>query len=74
MAKGKKVENLSYEEAFEELGTIVTDLEAEVNNLDAALKLFERGQELAKHCSELLNKAELKVKVLTEEGEVKDLE
>lgn len=74
MAKGKKVENLSYEEAFEELGTIVTDLEAEVNNLDAALKLFERGQELAKHCSELLNKAELKVKVLTDEGEVKDLE
>lgn len=74
MAKGKKVENLSYEEAFEELGTIVTDLEAEVNNLDSALKLFERGQELAKHCSELLNKAELKVKVLTDEGEVKDLE
>lgn len=74
MAKAKKVENLSYEEAFEELGKIVADLEAEVSNLDTAVALFERGQALAKHCSELLNKAELKVQVLTDEGEVKDLE
>ncbi len=70
MAKAKKVGNLTYEEAFEELGKIVGDLEEEVNNLEAALKLFERGQELAKHCAELLNKAELQVQVLTEEGEL----
>ena len=74
MAKAKKVDNLSYEEAFEELGKIVTDLETELNNLDKALELFERGQALAKHCSELLNKAELKVQMLTDEGELQDVE
>ena len=74
MAKAKKVENLSYEEAFEELGKIVADLENEVGNLDATIELFERGQLLAKHCSALLNSAELKVQVLTEDGEIKELE
>ena len=74
MAKAKKVENLSYEEAFEELGKIVADLENEVGNLDTTIELFERGQLLAKHCSALLNSAELKVQVLTEDGEIKDLE
>jgi exodeoxyribonuclease VII small subunit len=74
MAKAKKVENLSYEEAFEELGNIVADLENEVGNLDTTIELFERGQLLAKHCSALLNSAELKVQVLTDDGEIKDLE
>jgi exodeoxyribonuclease VII small subunit len=74
MAKAKKVDNLSYEEAFEELSKIVADLESEMSNLDTTIELFERGQALAKHCSELLNKAELKVQVLSEEGEVKELE
>jgi exodeoxyribonuclease VII small subunit len=74
MAKAKKVETLSYEEAFEELGKIVADLENEVGNLDTTIELFERGQLLAKHCSALLNTAELKVQVLTEDGEIKDLE
>ena len=74
MAKAKKVENLSYEEAFEELGKIVADLENEVGNLDTTIELFERGQLLAKHCSALLNSAELKVQVLTEDGEIRDLE
>ncbi len=74
MAKAKKVDNLSYEEAFEELGKIVADLEAEVNNLDTAVALFERGQALARHCAELLNKADLKVQMLTDEGDLTDVE
>ena len=72
MAKESPIESLSYEQAFQELEAIVSDLEAEVSNLDQAIKLFERGQELAKHCSQILEKAEMKVQELTEDGDLRD--
>ena len=53
---------LSYEEALAELEEIVAALEEEQNQLDDAIKLFERGQALAARCSVLLEAAELKVK------------
>jgi exodeoxyribonuclease VII small subunit len=71
MAKQPNIETMSYEEAFQELEGIVTDLEAQVSDLDQAIKLFERGQALAKHCSTMLEKAELKVQEITEDGELK---
>jgi exodeoxyribonuclease VII small subunit len=70
----KDVESLAYELAFEELEKVVADLESEVHNLDEALKLFERGQALAKRCSTLLDTAELRVKQLTAEGDLRDLD
>lgn len=72
MAKESPIESLSYEQAFQELEAIVSDLEAEVSSLDQAIKLFERGQALAKHCSQILEKAELKVQELTEDGDLKE--
>jgi exodeoxyribonuclease VII small subunit len=41
-------------------------LEAEEHALEKSLALYERGQALSKYCSELLEKAELKVKQLSE--------
>ncbi|HET6594295.1 MAG TPA: exodeoxyribonuclease VII small subunit [Anaerolineales bacterium] len=58
----KQMEELSYEEALAELEEIVSALEGEQNPLEESIKLFERGQQLAAHCSELLEAAELKVK------------
>ncbi len=58
----KPVEELSYEEALAELEEIVSALEGEQNQLEEAIRLFERGQALAARCSELLEAAELKVK------------
>jgi exodeoxyribonuclease VII small subunit len=58
----KPVEELTYEEALAELEEIVSTLEGEQNQLDAAIKLFERGQALAARCGVLLEAAELKVK------------
>jgi len=58
----KAVEELSYEEALAELEQIVAVLEGEQNQLEEAIKLFERGQALAARCSVLLEAAELKVK------------
>ena len=59
------VDKLSYEQAFTELETIVVALETGEHSLDASLALFERGQVLAKHCSDLLDKAELTVRQLS---------
>jgi exodeoxyribonuclease VII small subunit len=66
MAKkeSKPIKELTYEEAFKELGTIVEALEAAEHPLEESVTLFERGQTLAKHCADLLDKAELKVQML----------
>jgi len=56
------VEELTYEEALAELEQIVSALEGEQNQLEEAIKLFERGQALAARCGVLLEAAELKVK------------
>lgn len=58
----KKIEDLSYEEAFAELEAVVAKLENEEKPLDESLALFERGQALSKYCAVLLEKAELRVK------------
>jgi exodeoxyribonuclease VII small subunit len=69
MAKSetKPIEKLTYEDAFAELEEIVAELESGEQPLEEALSLFERGQKLSKHCSELLAKAELKVQELSGE-------
>jgi exodeoxyribonuclease VII small subunit len=63
----KPIEELYYEDAFAELEQIVAALESGEQPLEEALSLFERGQQLTKHCVELLARAELKVQELTGE-------
>ena len=60
----KPIEELSYEEALAELEGIAESLEGEQSPLEEAMKLFERGQALAAHCSALLESAQLKVQKL----------
>ncbi|MBX3003608.1 MAG: exodeoxyribonuclease VII small subunit [Anaerolineales bacterium] len=74
MAKPKEISSLSYDQALEELETIVQQLEAEVGDLDAALALYERGQALSLHCSKLLEQAELRVQQLGSDGQLTALE
>ena len=66
----KPVEELSYEEALVELEGIVESLEGEQSPLEDSMKLFERGQALAAHCSALLESAQLKVQKLVGESVV----
>jgi len=61
------VEQLSYEQALSELEAIVLDLESDQHALEEALAIFERGQALAQHCSQLLEQAELKIQELSGE-------
>lgn len=56
----------TFEQAFEELGEVVARLEAGDLPLEEALALFERGQDLAARCAEMLDKAELRLKTLAE--------
>ena len=57
--KSKPVEDLTFEQAFEELEANVGKLESGDLPLEEALALFERGQSLAAYCNKLLDKAEL---------------
>ena len=61
------IENKTYEQAFAELESIVSILESNQGALDQAMALFERGQALAQHCTNLLERAELKVRQLSGE-------
>ena len=56
------LDELSYEQALQELEELVAALETGENDLESTLKYFERGQILASHCISLLDNAELKVK------------
>ncbi len=66
--------DLTFEQAYQELETIVSRLEAGSLSLDESLDLFERGQALTAWCDAQLDSAELRVSQLSEDGEVIDLE
>ena len=59
MAASEK--KLSYEQAREELAEIVEYLEDGSATLEESLKLWERGEELAKICQEWLDGAKKKI-------------
>ena len=59
--KFKPLEELTYEDALQELEELVQILESGDNDLKKTLLYFERGQALASYCISLLDEAELKV-------------
>jgi exodeoxyribonuclease VII small subunit len=65
--------DLSFEKAFEELEMIVAKLESGELTLEESVTLFERGRKLSAHCQSLLDKAELRVNQLTDDGQLSGL-
>ncbi len=59
-----EIANLSYEDAVRELEAILEKLETAQPSLEETLRLYERGQALAKHCAALLEQAELRIQTL----------
>jgi exodeoxyribonuclease VII small subunit len=57
----KPISELGYEEARDELMTVVQQLEQGGLDLDASLTLWERGEELARRCEEHLAGARRRV-------------
>ena len=66
--------DVSFEDALAELETLVEKMETGDLSLEESLAAFERGVKLTRHCQSALKAAELKVKVLTESGELEDLD
>lgn len=60
------VEDLSYEQAFDELEAIVGELEGGQRPLEESMALFERGQALVQRLSALLEEAELRIRSVSE--------
>lgn len=52
---------LSYEEAKEELTAIVATLESGSASLEESMRLWERGEALAAHCTQWLDEAQAAV-------------
>ncbi|KNF07405.1 exodeoxyribonuclease 7 small subunit XseB [Gottschalkia purinilytica] len=59
---------LSFEEAISKLENIVKDLEKGDLTLDESLEEFQEGIQLYRHCNEILNKTEGKIKVILEDN------
>ncbi len=59
---------LGFEEAMKELERIVRDLESGQVKLDDAVKAYERGAALKKHCEAKLAEARAKVEKITGAG------
>lgn len=68
------MEELTFEEAIENLEKIVGELETGKLSLDESVKKFEQGMKLSKHCNEILNNAEKEISILLEQedGTVKE--
>ncbi len=65
---------MDFEATLAELAQLVEQMERGDATLDESLKAFERGIQLTRACQAALQEAELRVKKLTEDGELLPLE
>ncbi len=63
-----KINELSYEEAFEKLQEIVGLLEDGKISLDDSIKFYEYGMSLKMHCEKKLKNAEMKIKTVLDKS------
>jgi exodeoxyribonuclease VII small subunit len=68
MARDPEKSPLAFEEALAELESIVDTLEKGDLTLEQSLAAFERGVKLTRTCQKALDKAEQKVRILTEKS------
>lgn len=57
---------LNFEQAFKRLEEIARELENSDTPLEKSFDLFEEGQKLIRTCHQLLDRAEKRLKILTE--------
>jgi exodeoxyribonuclease VII small subunit len=65
---------LDFEAALAELEVLVDQMEAGEMSLEDSLRAFERGVKLTRHCQAALRNAELKVKKLTADNQLEELD
>ena len=62
-------ERLSFEDALKQLESIVQALENEETTLEDSVVLYQKGIELSRFCSDILDNAELKISQVNEVNE-----
>ena len=62
---GKDIEALGFEDALNELEQIVRSLESGEGKLDDAIKSYERGAALKKHCEARLAEAKNRIEKIS---------
>ena len=72
MSELKSIENMSFEEALNELEQIIKKIDTGQENLDSAISSFERGVSLKNFCENKLKDARMKIEKITkfDEGKV----
>ncbi|MFP3896804.1 MAG: exodeoxyribonuclease VII small subunit [Anaerolineales bacterium] len=71
----QELEALSFEDTYKRLEEIIQRLEEGTLSLDESVSLYEEGMQLAKHCDQKLDAAEIKItQVLSEMGDEIDRE
>lgn len=61
--------NLKFETALDKLSAVIEKLEDSETSLDEALKLYEEGISLIRFCTQKLDDAEQKIKLLQKSGD-----
>ena len=59
--------SLNFEQAIEELSSIVEDIESGQTPLQSSIDQYEKGMGLIKHCREILQTAEKKIEKIAQE-------
>ncbi len=72
MTKKKSTE--TFESQLEKLESIVESMESGELPLDEALKQFEQGIKLTNQCQQMLENAKQRVRILTEDQQLTELE
>tara|TARA_B110001452_G_scaffold220264_1_gene192477 strand:- start:107 stop:358 length:252 start_codon:yes stop_codon:yes gene_type:complete len=61
MNNDKMLDKMTFEEAMNELETLVDSLDRGDISLDQAIAAYDRGSQLKDHCQKRLNEAKMKV-------------
>lgn len=72
MAEEKETKEVSLEEMFQSLETIVAELESDDVSLEDSFTLYNKGMNMLKQCNEKIDTVEKKIKVLDDEGKEQD--
>ena len=73
-AEEQTKQNVSLEETFEQIETIIKQLESPEVTLDDSFRLYQAGVEKIKTCNLLLDTVEKKMQVMQADGSLADFE
>ncbi|MFV9875871.1 MAG: exodeoxyribonuclease VII small subunit [Rickettsiales endosymbiont of Dermacentor nuttalli] len=69
MSNDNTIENLSFEEALNQLESIVKKLESGKEPLEKSLEYYELGNKLKQHCEKKLTSAQMRVEKIVGQNE-----